>query len=279
MDTKSTSSSPIPSSTDERKRTTTTQSGTVSPSCLQCVKVLQELVSGLHILKDNKSSQTSTKNEPPPLTLLKAIAGGDSNKLRIENSEDGVTMHFPVGTTSPTLLKRWTKFLTENEKTNDLELTPQALATSVPRTVSPTEKTTPENPLRIELKCKTCSSTGPEGGARAFLMGPSPLSVVVCHNRIQSHPEELSEILTHELVHLYDVQTSKLDLQQCENLAYSEIRAAKAAECRNSWKQLQSFCVKQKAICATNNLFPSEGRKCVQKVFEKAFADNQPFEK
>ena len=119
MDTKSTSSSPIPSSTDERKRTTTTQSGTVSPSCLQCVKVLQELVSGLHILKDNKSSQTSTKNEPPPLTLLKAIAGGDSNKLRIENSEDGVTMHFPVGTTSPTLLKRWTKFLTENEKISE----------------------------------------------------------------------------------------------------------------------------------------------------------------
>ena len=95
----------------------------------------------------------------------------------------------------------------------------------------------------------------------------------------QSHPEELSEILTHELVHLYDVQSSGLDLQQCENLAYSEIRAAKAAECRNSWKQLQPFCVKQKAICATNNLFPSEGRKCVQKVFEKAFSDAQPFGK
>lgn len=108
-------------------------------------------------------------------------------------------------------------------------------------------------------------------------MGPTPLSVVVCHNRVRSHPDELSEILTHELVHLYDVQSSMLDLQQCENLAYSEIRAAKAAECSNSWKQLQSYCVKQKAICATNNLFPSEGRKCVQKVFSKAFADNQPF--
>jgi hypothetical protein len=116
-----------------------------------------------------------------------------------------------------------------------------------------------------------------KGGARAFLMGPTPLSVVVCHNRVRSHPDELSEILTHELVHLYDVQSSMLDLQQCENLAYSEIRAAKAAECSNSWKQLQSYCVKQKAICATNNLFPSEGRKCVQKVFSKAFSDNQPF--
>lgn len=108
-------------------------------------------------------------------------------------------------------------------------------------------------------------------------MGPKPLSVVICHNRVLSDPEELSEILTHELVHLYDVQSSRLDLQQCENLAYSEIRAAKAAECRNTWNQLQTFCVKQKAICATKNLFPSRGRNCVHKVFARAFADSQPF--
>lgn len=134
------------------------------------------------------------------------------------------------------------------------------------------------NPLTIELKCRKCASTGPEAGARAFLMGPQPLSIVLCYNRIQSQQPEVEEILTHELVHLYDVQTLQLDLQKCENLAYSEIRAAKAAECRNSWHpHLMSYCVKQKAICATNNLFPKEGRQCIQQVFDHAFADNRPF--
>jgi hypothetical protein len=132
--------------------------------------------------------------------------------------------------------------------------------------------------LTIEVKCRTCSNSGPEGGARAFLMGPTPLSIVLCHNRIHGTRHEMEEILTHELVHLYDVQTLQLDLQQCENLAYSEVRAAKAAECRDTWSQyMKSYCVKQKAICATNNLFPLEGRKCIQTVFQKAFDDNRPF--
>jgi hypothetical protein len=133
------------------------------------------------------------------------------------------------------------------------------------------------DPLTIELKCRKCASSGPEGGARAFLMGPQPLSVVLCHNRIAATEGEVEEILTHELVHLFDVQTLRLDLQDCENLAYSEVRAAKAAECRDSWRQLQPYCVKQKAISATNNLFPQEGRECIRRVFRTAFADNRPF--
>jgi hypothetical protein len=133
------------------------------------------------------------------------------------------------------------------------------------------------DPLTIELKCRKCASSGPEGGARAFLMGPQPLSVVLCHNRIAATQSEVEEILTHELIHLFDVQTLRLDLQDCENLAYSEVRAAKAAECRDSWKQLQPYCVKQKAISATNNLFPQEGRECIRRVFRHAFADNRPF--
>ena len=47
-------------------------------SCTKCVEVLQELVSGLQ--QDNagenskSNSNSNTKNEPSPLTLLKAIA-------------------------------------------------------------------------------------------------------------------------------------------------------------------------------------------------------------
>ena len=87
------------------------------------------------------------------------------------------------------------------------------------------------NPLTIELHCRKCASKGPEAGARAFLMGPEPLSIVLCHNRINSDVDEIEEILTHELIHLYDVQTLQLDLTDCETVAYSEVRAAREAEC------------------------------------------------
>lgn len=234
------------------------------------------------------------------------------SQIRIEPIDDGVKMHLPVETTLPNVLRRWSTWQaatatpTTLQDLDDgtgenrprvggvplaisavaaLEDTPGSnAATAAAEDAAATDATTNPprsflDPLTIELKCRKCASEGPEGGARAFLMGPQPLSVVVCHNRIHGTRDEVEEILTHELVHLHDVQTLQLDLQQCENLAYSEVRAAKAAECRDSWNnQLQAYCVKQKAICATNNLFPREGRNCIQKVFHKAFADNRPFD-
>jgi Peptidase M76 family len=44
----------------------------------------------------------------------------------------------------------------------------------------------------------------------------------------------MTEILSHELSHVYDVRKLLLDLRDCENLAYSEVRAARIAECRHS---------------------------------------------
>ncbi|KAG7366327.1 peptidase M76 family protein [Nitzschia inconspicua] len=257
----------------------------------------------------SSSNNTDTSSESPPLTLLKAIAGAaaipnQQKNLQVEEIEDGVRLTIPVETTLPALLRRWTKLPQpyKDEEENDdkglLQPIFQAMATSANDSLLNEqnannqrfkESTRPHSsphppdkpltdPLTIELKCRKCASSGPEGGARAFLMGPQPLSVVLCHNRIASNKPEVEEILTHELVHLFDVQTLQLDLQDCENLAYSEVRAAKAAECRDSWKQLQPYCVKQKAISATNNLFPKEGRNCINRVFATAFADNRPFD-
>jgi hypothetical protein len=273
----------------------------MSASCHKCVKVLRDLISGLQ--QDNRDGRTSIQKnnstQSPPLTLLKAIAEGAMNapagrqdsqprQLRVEQVEDGVRLTIPVETTMPHVLRRWTKLLPpageplrEQDDDDDELLQPlyHAMATSANDHRSDSKQSDQlADPLTIELKCRKCASSGPEGGARAFLMGPQPLSVVLCHNRIASSKEEVEEILTHELVHLFDVQTLQLDLQDCENLAYSEVRAAKAAECRDSWKQLQPYCVKQKAISATNNLYPSEGRSCIQRVFRTAFHDNRPFD-
>ena len=290
----------------------------VSESCSKCVRVLRDLVSGLHSSSlssiANSTSRESYRSavieeDSKPLQLLRAIAmnstssdatsgsrSNTNNHVKIENVNDGIRVIVPVKTTAPNLLRRWSNWSQEldssqDENDEDLEdLEPYTIATTsadTPNKVSAlvatsavnatSESDTAEPTLSIELKCRKCASTGPEGGARAFLMGPTPLSVVVCHNRISSSKQEIQEILTHELIHLYDVQTQQLDLQQCENLAYSEVRAAKHAECHNSWSQLQKYCVKQKAICATNNLFPQHGRKCIQKVFQKAYDDNRPF--
>lgn len=259
-----------------------------SPSCQKCVKVLRDLIAGLQddASRRDNTNFSGTKDEPAPLTLLKAIAGmNNREQLRIEMVDDGVKLHVPVETTLPEKLLDWTRwFAPETISTSKKSSKVDALDDfRLPLALSVNEKAAANrqlvDPLTIELKCRKCASTGPEAGARAFLMGPQPLSVVVCHNRVNSEREEVEEILTHELVHLYDVQTLQLDLQRCENLAYSEVRAAKAAECRDSWHpHLQSYCVRQKAICATNNLFPIEGRSCIQKVFDHAFADNRPFQ-
>lgn len=254
-----------------------------SPSCQKCVKVLRDLIAGLQ--EDKHPTTSARRHEPAPLTLLKAIAGmNNREKLRVEMVDDGVKLHVPVETTLPDKLLDWTRWL-QPKPTEGVETSGDTSALDdfrLPLALSVQENSAHRqqlvDPLTIELKCRKCASTGPEAGARAFLMGPQPLSVIVCHNRVQSERGELEEILTHELVHLFDVQTLQLDLQRCENLAYSEVRAAKAAECRDSWHpHLQSYCVRQKAICATNNLFPIEGRSCIQKVFEHAFADNRPF--
>jgi hypothetical protein len=165
----------------------------------------------------------------------------------------------------------------------------------------------------MSIRCQPCKMTGPEGGARAFVMGPTPLSIVVCTNRLQhltTNPlsnnnsaaarNEMEEILTHELVHVYDVRQLQLDLRDCESLANSEVRAAREAECRNyvdlsvqrqprpAWYTLgltstttptRRSCAKHTAQTATSNLFPNQlmAEECVQKVFERAYRDTRPF--
>lgn len=259
-----------------------------SASCQKCVRVLRELIADLQSTKSATGKTVQRKSESAPVTLLRAISGNVSNNLTIEMVDDGVKLHVPVETTSPGELRSWRDwFHPQRENENVLggistvlgKLRNKPLALSVNDYQSPSMRSKFRDPLAVELKCRKCANTGPEAGARAFLMGPNPLSVVVCHNRVNSDRSEVEEILTHELIHLYDVQNLRLDLQECENLAYSEVRAAKAAECRSSrHPHLQSYCVKQKAICATNNLFPAEGRACIQKVFDHAFADNRPFD-
>ena len=133
--------------------------------------------------------------------------------------------------------------------------------------------------ISVSIACQQCSNTGPEGGARAYVRGPNPLSIVLCSNRLHS-PAEVQEVLVHELIHVYDMRRG-LDFHDCHQLAYSEVRAARDAECRSSLNRFTlSYCVKERAGHATNNMFPhQEGGNCVGRVLEAALADRSPFHK
>ena len=112
--------------------------------------------------------------------------------------------------------------------------------------------------------------------ARAYVRGPIPLSIILCSNRLSSQ-SEISEVLIHELTHVYDVFIRNMDLRQCHSLAYSEVRAARDAECHNSLTTFtRNICSKDKASVATKNMFPEEGRRCVCDVFDDAITDMAP---
>jgi hypothetical protein len=130
----------------------------------------------------------------------------------------------------------------------------------------------------IAIECQSCGSdTRAEAGARAYVKGPEPLSIVLCSNRLSSQ-REIDEVLLHELIHTYDIKERKLDLTKCNQLAYSEVRAAREAECSNSLTAFTGrMCSKDKATVATKNMFPDTARKCVCDVFEEAMNDHSPF--
>ena len=95
-------------------------------------------------------------------------------------------------------------------------------------------------------------------------------------NRLQS--DDLPEALTHELVHAYDLSLKRCNFSSCDGLAYTEVRAAREAECNRyfpvAW--LKNYCIKDAATRSTSNLFGRDSYKCVDRVFDTALADEQP---
>ncbi|KAL3773000.1 hypothetical protein ACHAW5_001909 [Stephanodiscus triporus] len=130
----------------------------------------------------------------------------------------------------------------------------------------------------IAIECAECKSdTRAEAGARAFVSGPEKLGIVLCSNRLSSQAE-VDEVLVHELVHIYDAHSRRMDLRDCRQLAYSEVRAAREAECSNRMTSFTAnICAKETATRATRNMFPERGRQCVCDVFDVAVKDHAPF--
>lgn len=127
----------------------------------------------------------------------------------------------------------------------------------------------------VHIQCRRCSDQGTEGAARAYL-ADNPLRVVLCANRLQQ--KELPEALAHEATHAYDYLNKRVNFSTCEGLAYSEVRAARNAECSRSWKMFHKSCVRREAVRSTSNIYPDNAKLCVDQVLEKAYNDYCPIE-
>lgn len=128
------------------------------------------------------------------------------------------------------------------------------------------------------ISCRKCDTTGVEGSARAFLVNSRPLEIVLCTNKLKE--SSVKEALIHELIHAYDFSQSRCDFSTCEGLAYSEVRAAREAECGRSFPfdWIKNTCVEHHAINSTKNMCPAEANRSVNKVFSRAMADQSPFD-
>jgi len=120
-------------------------------------------------------------------------------------------------------------------------------------------------------------------------------TIVLIPERVYGGEKEVKELLSHELVHAYDHCHLRRDLTTCEELACSEVRAAREAECAGYDTALlrgvfcrtfggsfkPEFCSKVKQDCvrriaerSTRSVFSEQqARECVEKVFERCFAD------
>ena len=258
------SSSSYNSSSNGNGTNNNNNNDSINPACAPCVRMLRQIL--------------ATTAETRPRQLLNALS---PQQLHWRPTPDGLEVKIP--TAAPVPQRRWTRLLYDKDPPPTLQAT-SARSQEESNTTSSTQSSSSSSSTEpyewMQITCRTCANTGPEAGARAFVMGPTPMSMVICTNRNDNAGQgprraEMEEILTHELIHVYDVRRLALDLRDCESLAYSEIRAARHAECQGSW--VPQSCTAGMAQKATLNLFPQQGRTCLRSVWERAYRDTRPF--
>jgi hypothetical protein len=137
-------------------------------------------------------------------------------------------------------------------------------------------------PSKPVVSCLDCSKTTSDVNitARAVLRDSTPLEMILCCNRLKE--SEIEEVIIHELIHAFDYSKNRCDFSTCQGLAYSEVRAAREAECAEGFfpfEFMRKRCIRDHAIRSTANLFPhSAATSCVDTVLIAAIKDLEPRE-
>ena len=132
------------------------------------------------------------------------------------------------------------------------------------------------NPAR-HIACENCS------GDLAGGFDVEVNQVVICANKCGT-AEKVTQILTHELVHMFDHCSAKVDFTNIEHLACSEVRAANLAHCKpfgleGSLLGSRDDCVREKAarsVSLIKGVSSDVAMKAVGRVFFKCRNDLEP---
>lgn len=160
---------------------------------------------------------------------------------------------------------------------------------------------------QLEVQCVQWDGTKLTRTARAYFTAeclseqPSDASqirgkVFILPDRVHGGDAEVLELLKHEMIHAYDHCVLKRDLSQCEQLACSEVRAAREAECSRTSDAFCDFqplgaaatkrafcdrriknCVVETATRSTKSVFPETGARCVEKVVAECMLDTRKY--
>ena len=136
---------------------------------------------------------------------------------------------------------------------------------------------------KFQINCMQCPRTSG--------FDPATKDVVVCENNITTK-NELETNMAHELVHVYDDKSVKMDYSNSKHIACTEIRAISlSGECsflnelkRGYFEFRQHFqqCVKRRAylgVFQSNSVSTmQESKRVVDAVFEDCFKDTAPFD-
>mmetsp|Transcript_1049 Transcript_1049/g.2210 ORF Transcript_1049/g.2210 Transcript_1049/m.2210 type:complete len:174 (-) Transcript_1049:24-545(-) len=128
--------------------------------------------------------------------------------------------------------------------------------------------------VKFNISCIDCSKRGIK--ARGFLER-DPMAVKLCADRIQL--KDVKVLVDHEIVHAYDYSLGRCDFSTGKGLAYSEVRAAREAEC-SGWFLHDYFrvsCIKDQATRSTEKIFSSGAEGFVNEVFDSAMRDLEPY--
>ncbi|KAL3794036.1 hypothetical protein HJC23_008924 [Cyclotella cryptica] len=281
---------PLPTSTE-----------TIGKDCRQCLSFLaraldpsgrpHSLLKALGVVPDspaidNGNDDTQTLYKPTPdgrgiAIQLSHTSPAATNDTHVAQQQQPQTSHVSLKRRITNAATRIVDGITipviGNPYGNTPVLTTSPALDSTHSSSASLEGITPPMGTTVTIECQTCGcETRAEAGARAYVRGPNPLSIILCSNRLSTQGE-VNEVLVHELIHVYDIFSRQMDLRQCHALAYSEVRAARDAECSGSLTTFtRNICAKDKATVATKNMFPEEGRGCVCDVFDRAIRDVAP---
>lgn len=115
------------------------------------------------------------------------------------------------------------------------------------------------------------------------------VEICMCQNRIQKQ-NQFDTVLTHELIHSFDMCRAHVDFTKCEHHACTEIRAANlSGDChwteeisrgKLAFREHHNRCVRRRAILSVS-FNPECGKEkaveAVDKVFKQCVSDTAPF--